>query len=308
MKALVTGGAGFIGSHVAEILKENNHEVLIVDNFSTGKKSNLPKDIPFLEIDICSKELNKAISEFKPDVVFHLAAQIDVQKSLHDPAFDAYVNVVGAVNLLQACQTNKVKKVIYSSSAAVYGEPQSLPVSESHQLMPLSAYGVSKHTVEHYLYVFKNLYNIDYSILRYGNVYGPRQDPLGEAGVVAIFTDKILKGQSPMIFGDGEQTRDFVYVKDIARANLLAATTSSSQVVNIATEVETSVNDVFNLLLELTNQKELKAQTMPSRSGEIRRMVMSTKKAKREIGFESKFSFYEGMKETIEFYKAQIDF
>ena len=303
MRMIVTGGAGFIGSHVAETLLNAGHEVLILDNFSTGKKTNLPEGISFLEVDICRDDLNKIFLDFKPEAVCHLAAQIDVRKSILDPAYDAYVNIVGAAKLLEACKEAKVKKVIYSSSAAVYGEPQFLPVSEEHQIRPLSAYGISKHTVEHYLVVYNELYGIDYSILRYGNVYGPRQDPLGEAGVVAIFTDKVLKDEIPTIYGDGKQTRDFVFVKDIARANLLAAETKGSQLVNIATGVETSVNDVFNLLCQMAGKDHLKANYLPERSGEIRRMVMAKEKAKVEIGFAYKYSFAEGIKETLAYYK-----
>ena len=303
MRMIVTGGAGFIGSHVAETLLNAGHEVLILDNFSTGKKTNLPEGISFLEVDICRDDLNKVFLDFKPEVVCHLAAQIDVRKSILDPAYDAYVNIVGAAKLLEACKEAKVKKVIYSSSAAVYGEPQFLPVSEEHQIRPLSAYGISKHTVEHYLVVYKELYGIDYSILRYGNVYGPRQDPLGEAGVVAIFTDKVLKNEIPTIYGDGKQTRDFVFVKDVARANLLAAETKGSQLVNIATGAETSVNDVFNLLCQMAEKVHLQANYLLERSGEIRRMVMAKEKAKIEIGFTYKYNFAEGIKETLAYYQ-----
>ncbi len=303
MKALVTGGAGFIGSHVAEALLADGDEVLIIDNLSTGKKANLPQKAAFLELDICSDELKNVVLEYKPEVIFQLAAQIDVQKSILDPAFDAYVNIVGAIKLLEAAREGKVKKIVYSSSAAVYGEPCFLPVTEDHRLMPLSAYGISKHTVEHYLSAYKKLYNIDYSILRYGNVYGPRQDPLGEAGVVAIFTDRVLKGETCFIFGDGKQTRDFIYVKDIARANLLAAKTPGSQVVNIATGIETSINEVFTSLRDLSGQKQSQAIRKQQRQGEIRRMVMSTEKAKKEIGFNSKYNFSVGIKETIAYYR-----
>lgn len=303
MKALVTGGAGFIGSHVAEALLEDGAEVLIIDNLSTGKKANLPQKAAFLELDICSEELKKVILEFKPEIIFQLAAQIDVQKSIFDPAFDAYVNIVGAIKLLEAAREAKVKKIVYSSSAAVYGEPCFLPVTEEHQILPLSAYGISKHTVEHYLTAYKKLYNINYSILRYGNVFGPRQDPLGEAGVVAIFTSKVLKGEPCFIFGDGKQTRDFVYVKDIAAANLLAAKAPGSQIVNIATGVETSINEVFALLRDLSGQNQSQVIRKEARQGEIRRMVMSTEKAKKEIGYNSKYTFLDGIKETIAYYQ-----
>lgn len=303
MKALVTGGAGFIGSHVAEALLEDRAEVLIIDNLSTGKKANLPQKAAFLELDICSEELKKVILEFKPEIIFQLAAQIDVQKSIIDPAFDAYVNIVGAIKLLEAAREAKVKKIVYSSSAAVYGEPCFLPVTEEHQLQPLSAYGISKHTVEHYLTAYKKLYDINYSILRYGNVFGPRQDPLGEAGVVAIFTDRVLKGEPCFIFGDGKQTRDFVYVKDIATANLLAAKAPGSQTVNIATGVETSINEVFALLRDLSGQNQSQAIRKQQRQGEIRCMVMSTEKAEKEIGFNSKYTFIDGIKETIAYYQ-----
>ncbi|GAB6117189.1 hypothetical protein JCM16816_07860 [Thermoanaerobacter brockii subsp. lactiethylicus] len=201
MKALVTGGAGFIGSNIVDLLIENGYEVVIVDNLSTGKEEFINKKAIFYKKDIIDEDLCKIFEKEKPDYVIHQAAQIDVQKSIDNPVFDAKINVLGTVNLLECCRKSGVKKVIYASSAAVYGNPEYLPIDEVHKINPISYYGISKHTPEHYFVVYRQLYGLKYTILRYANVYGIRQDPKGEGGVISIFLDKMLKGERPIIFG-----------------------------------------------------------------------------------------------------------
>ena len=217
MKILVTGGAGFIGSNVVDALVKDGHEVTVLDNLSTGKEENINPEVKFYNIDLLDIEsLEFVFREFKPDVVNHHAAQIDVRKSVEDPAFDAETNIIGSINLFELSINFEVKRIIFSSTGgALYGEPEALPASEDTPIEPLSAYGVAKYCVENYLNYFKRLYGIERVILRYANVYGPRQDPLGEAGVVAIFTGKILKGEKPVIYGDGNQTRDYIYIEDV---------------------------------------------------------------------------------------------
>ncbi|HDD35232.1 MAG TPA: NAD-dependent epimerase/dehydratase family protein, partial [Candidatus Desulfofervidus auxilii] len=223
MKVLLTGGAGFIGSHIADKLVEEGNEVIIVDNLSTGKKKNLNPKAKFYDVDITNvNALEEVFSKEKPDIVNHHAAQTDVRHSMRDPNFDAMVNVLGSLNILQLCSKYRVKKIIYASTSAVYNEPLYVPMDEKHPIDPLSGYGVTKYTVELYLHVYSQNHGISYTIFRYGNVYGPRQDPYGECGVVAIFSEQMLAGIQPTIFGDGSKTRDYVYVGDIVDANIFA--------------------------------------------------------------------------------------
>lgn len=242
MKVLVTGGAGFIGSHIVDQLIEEGYEVCIIDNMSHGKKENINKNAKFYKIDIRDKEIINIFKKEKPDYVIHEAAQISVQNSMINPIEDAEINILGSINILEACRKVNVKKIIYPASAAIFGEPEYLPIDESHPLNMISSYGVSKHTVEHYLKVYKELYGINYSILICSNVYGPRQDSSGEGGVVSIFFDKILKGQVPTIFGDGEQVRDFVYVKDVVMANSMMLKTDKCGIYNLCTNTKTTIN------------------------------------------------------------------
>ena len=223
-KVLVTGGVGFIGSHIVDLLIENNYRVVVVDDLSSGKEENLNKDAQFYKLSITDKkELEKVFQQERPDYVNHQAAQISVSLSVRDPLFDAQTNILGSLNLLQCCIDYQVKGIVFASSGGtIYGEPEHFPVSEAHPFRPLSPYGISKVTVEHYLNFYQKNYQLAYVSLRYGNVYGPRQDPYGEAGVVAIFIEKMLKGEIPTINGDGEYIRDYVFVGDVAQANLLA--------------------------------------------------------------------------------------
>ncbi|UZQ83672.1 SDR family oxidoreductase [Thermoanaerobacter sp. RKWS2] len=305
MKVLVTGGAGFIGSNIVDLLIENGHEVVIVDNLSTGKEEFINKKAIFYKKDITDDDLYEIFEKEKPDYVIHQSAQIDVQKSIDNPVFDAKVNILGTVNLLKCCRKSGVKKVIYASSAAVYGNPEYLPIDEVHKINPISYYGISKHTPEHYFEVYRQLYGLKYTILRYANVYGIRQDPKGEGGVISIFIDKMLKGERPIIFGDGKQTRDFVYVKDVAKANLLALERGDNEVVNISTNKPTSINELVEMMNKIMNTSLEPIYTEP-RKGDIVHSYLDNKKALDVFGWKPEYSLEEGLKETIEYYKGEI--
>jgi len=302
MKVLVTGGAGFIGSNIADLLIENGYEVVIVDNLSTGKEEFINKKAIFYKKDITDDDLCEIFKKERPDYVIHQAAQIDVQKSIANPVFDAKVNILGTVNLLECCRKSDVKKVVYASSAAVYGNPEYLPIDERHRINPISSYGISKHTAEHYFEVYSQLYDLKYTILRYANVYGIRQDPKGEGGVISIFIDKMLKGERPIIFGDGKQTRDFVYVKDVAKANLLALKRGDNEVVNISTNKPTSINELVEIMNKIMNTSLKPIYTEP-RKGDIIHSYLDNKKALEVLGWTPEYSLEEGLKETIEYYK-----
>ncbi|HHW58009.1 MAG TPA: SDR family oxidoreductase [Clostridia bacterium] len=304
MKVLVTGGAGFIGSHIVDLLIENGYEVVIVDNLSTGKEEFINKKAVFYKKDITDDDLYEIFEKEKPDYVIHQAAQIDVQRSIDDPVFDAKVNILGTVNLLESCRKSGIKKVIYASSAAVYGNPEYLPIDEGHRINPISSYGISKHTAEHYFEVYSQLYDLKYTILRYANVYGIRQDPKGEGGVISIFTDKMLKGERPVIFGDGNQTRDFVYVKDVAKANLLALERGDNEVVNISTGKPTSINELVEIMNKIMNTSLKPIYTEP-RKGDIMHSYLDNKKALDVLGWRPEYSLEDGLKETIEYYKVR---
>jgi UDP-glucose 4-epimerase len=296
---LVTGGAGFIGSHIVDAALAEGHEVAVVDNLSTGDEKNLNSRSRFFKADITDRDgIEKAFSDFQPEYVIHHAAQIDVRRSVSDPAFDARVNIEGSVNILEACRHHGVRKVVYASSAAVYGDPCYLPVDERHPIAPSAPYGISKHTVEHYLSVFHGLYGLPYVALRYSNVYGPRQDPKGEGGVVAIFTDRLLNGEGVRIFGDGEQTRDFVFVGDIARANMMALTSSYCGIINVSSGSEISVNDLFATMVRIRGQ-QVPCEHAPERPGEIRRSVLANDRAKEAIGWVPTVSLEDGLRQTF---------
>jgi len=251
MQILITGGAGFIGSNIADYLIEQGKEVIIVDNLSSGKKENINKKAKFYQLDIRDQNLEKVFQENKISHVIHHAAQIDVQQSIADPIFDAENNILGTINLLENCREYGAEKIIYASSAAVYGEPEHLPIAEEHPVKAMSPYGITKHTVEHYLKMYAELYDLKYTILRYANAYGPRQDPKGEGGVVSIFLDKLLAEEDPVIFGDGKQSRDFIHVYDLVKANYLALDKADNQLLNISTAVQNSVNQLLEDLNEL---------------------------------------------------------
>lgn len=297
-RVLVTGGAGFIGSHVVDILVENGYEVAVVDNLSSGRRENLRPGVAFFLCDIRNPELKEVFRQFRPQAVVHAAAQIDVRRSVENPGFDADVNIKGSLVVLEQARMWGVKRVIYSSSAALYGNPRYLPVEESHPVVAVSPYGISKHTVEHYLYMYRDLYGLDFVALRYANVYGPRQDPTGEGGVVAIFTDRLLQGQTPVIYGDGEQTRDFVYVRDVARANLLALERGGGHILNVSGQKETTINRLFEILSEETGYKG-RPRYEAERPGEIRRSVLANRKAKEVLGWEPQVDLVTGLRQTV---------
>jgi UDP-glucose 4-epimerase len=304
MKVLITGGAGFIGSNIADLLIENGYEVVIVDNLSTGKHEFINKKAVFYNKDITDNDLYEVFEKEKPDYVIHQAAQIDIQKSIKEPVFDAKVNILGTVNLLECSKSYKVKKIIYASSAAVYGDPEYLAIDEKHKVDPISYYGISKHTPEHYFEVYSQLYGLKYTILRYANVYGIRQDPKGEGGVISIFIDKMLKGERPIIFGDGKQTRDFVYVKDVAKANLLALKRGDNEVVNISTNKPTSINELVDLMNKIMNTS-LKPIYAEPRKGDIVHSYLDNKKALDVLGWRPEYSLEDGLRETIEYYRVK---
>jgi UDP-glucose 4-epimerase len=305
MKILVTGGAGFIGSNVVDALVKCGHEVTVLDNLSTGKEENINPEVKFYNVDLLDIEsLELVFREFKPDFVNHHAAQIDVRKSVEDPAFDAETNIIGSINLFELSINYGVRRIIFSSTGgALYGEPEKLPASEDAPIEPISPYGVAKYCSENYLNYFKRLYGIERVILRYANVYGSRQDQLGEAGVVAIFAGKILKGEKPVVYGDGTQTRDYIYVEDVVEANVLALN-GKEGTYNIGTGKETSVNELINVFSKVLG-REIKPEYAPPRKGEIRRISLDGEKAKKELSFVPKYSLEEGLKKTIEWYRGK---
>jgi UDP-glucose 4-epimerase len=305
-KILVTGGAGFIGSNVADRFISLGHKVVIVDDLSTGFKENVNPKAKFYKIDINSKKIEEIFRDEKPEILCHHAAQIDVRKSVSDPIFDAKVNIEGTLNLLNNCVKYKTKKVIFASTGgALYGEQDYFPADEKHPERPLSPYGIAKLAIEKYLYFFRESYGLDYVSLRYANVYGPRQNPWGEAGVVAIFTQRLLAGEKAIINGDGKQTRDYVYVKDIVDANLLALNYSESDFFNIGTEMETDVNTIFRLLKKKTGSKQ-KEMHGPKKPGEQKRSVLDYSKAKKILGWSPKYDLEKGMEGTVGYFKEKF--
>lgn len=305
MKALVTGGAGFIASHVVDYYVKEGLEVVIVDDLSTGRESNLNPAAKLYKMDIRSPELDEVFAKEKPDFVNHHAAQMDVRRSVADPLFDASVNVVGSLNVIECAKRHKVKRFVYiSTGGAVYGEPEYLPCDEKHPINPICQYGASKHTVEHYLYMYQANYGLSYMVLRYPNVYGPRQNPHGEAGVVAIFTGQMLAGQQVVINGDGEQQRDFVYVGDCARANWIALqATKFNGIYNVGSNRPTSVNQIFYALKEIIGY-ERDAVYGPAKLGETRKIYLSADKAHRDLNWSQTVSLGDGLRQTVEYLKT----
>ncbi len=306
MKVLVTGGAGFIGSHIVELLIDEGYEIVIVDDLSSGYEQNIHEKAAFYKLDIQDQELESVFMKEKPDYVCHQAAQKDVRLSVSDPIFDAKINILGTINLLQNSVKYGIKKVVFASTGgAIYGEQDIFPAPENHPLKPICPYGITKLAVENYLYYYKTLYGLDYAALRYSNVYGPRQDPHGEAGVVAIFAEKMLNNEPPVINGTGSQTRDFVCVKDVAKANLLALKdTSAESVFNIGVGIEMSVNELFNHLKDILNAS-VEEEHAPAKEGEQQRSVIECNRAKEVLGWTPQISIREGVQQTCEYFSSK---
>jgi UDP-glucose 4-epimerase len=299
VKIVVTGGAGFIASHIVDAYIERGHDVHIVDDFSTGQRANLNPRATVHRLDVASPDAAQLITDVKPDVLNHHAAQMDVRRSVADPTFDARVNIIGFVNLLEACKDHGVKKVIFASSGgAVYGDRDPIPASEEHPTLPLSPYGVSKLSGEFYLTYYHLAFGLPYVALRYANVYGPRQSSKGEAGVVAIFISQLLAGQNPVINGDGRQTRDYVFVGDVVRANIAALDTDYVGAVNIGTGVETDVVTICRLLRQGLGSN-VEAVHGPAKLGEQRRSCLMVSLATKVLSWKPQVELQAGLERTI---------
>ncbi|MCD6098127.1 SDR family oxidoreductase [bacterium] len=305
MKVLVTGGAGFIGSHIVDRLIRAGHSVAVVDDLSTGKEENINSEARFYKLSILSEKLEAVFEMERPDIVNHHAAQINLRRSIKDPFNDIETNIKGTVNILENCKRYNVKRLIFASTGgALYGEQEYLPADEKHPISPLSPYGIDKLTAEKYLAYYAELFGIEYVALRYSNVYGPRQNPEGEAGVISIFIERMLRGADVFINGDGTQTRDFVFVGDVVEANILAMSRGKNISLNIGTGKETSVNTVFKKLSELTRYKK-EPRYAPPIPGEVTRSCLDSGAARRILGWSPKSSFDQGLAQTVEYFKHQ---
>jgi UDP-glucose 4-epimerase len=304
MKTLVTGGAGFIGSNLVDALIERGDEVTVIDDLSTGRRENLEaalgRGAELAEVDIREAEaVAETVQRAEPEVIFHLAAQIDVRKSVADPARDARINVEGTVNVLRAALANEVPRVVNTSTGgAIYGEGQVLPAPEDHPVAPEAPYGLSKFCAEQYCELFRRLHGLNTLSLRYGNVFGPRQDPLGEAGVIAIFCGALLEGRTPRIFGDGEQTRDYIYVADVVEANLRAVETQVTGAINIGRGVQTSVLELVSALARHSDNG-FRPEHAPPRPGEVQHIYLDTSRARVELGWRAQVDLDEGLELTL---------
>ena len=302
MNILVTGGAGFIGSHIVDAYIREGHRVVILDNLSTGKREQVHPEATFYELDLMDPKIKDIFEQENIEAINHHAAQISVTQSVANPSFDAEINIVGSLKLLELAAAHKVQKFIFASTGgALYGEQDYYPADENHPTEPMSPYGIAKLTVERYLNFYRENFNVQPKILRYSNVYGPRQDPHGEAGVVAIFCKQLLKDQNPVIFGDGEQTRDFVSVFDVVNANVKALSENFQGTYNVGTGEETSVNTIAASLIKASG-KSLSPQHNPPRMGEQRRSVIDYGKLKKEHNWQPNQPLDEGLKDTLDYF------
>jgi UDP-glucose 4-epimerase len=305
MKTLVTGGAGFIGSNLVDALVARGDDVAVIDNLATGRRENLEHALAngaeLMELDVRDAEaVAAAVERVRPEAIFHLAAQIDVRKSVADPAHDSRVNVEGTINVLNAALAAGVRRLINTSTGgAIYGEGQILPAPEDHPVAPESPYGLSKFCAENYCALFTRLHGLSTVSLRYGNVYGPRQDPLGEAGVIAIFCGKLLDGGRPQIFGDGEQTRDYVFVGDVVDANLRAVESDATGAFNVGRGVQTSVLDIVEALAAQSDNG-FEADHLPARTGEVQHIALDPSRTKAELGWEAQVDLDQGLARTLD--------
>jgi len=307
MKILITGGAGFIGSHCADAFLNQGHDVVIVDNLSSGRRENIPEKARFYQFDIRDDRLRDIMVDERPDVICHHAAQVSVRISVENPVMDAEINIIGGIKLANLAMEFGVQKFLFSSTGgAIYGEQEEFPATESHPLRPLSPYGVAKLSFEKYLEYFHQVFGLEYCILRYANIYGPRQDPFGEAGVVAIFTERFLEDKQPVINGDGQQTRDFLYVGDVARANLMALNLEGSHCFNIGTGKETTINTIFGMLRDLTGSS-MEDVHGPAKQGEQMRSVISPKFAEKKTHWKPEVSLKDGLALTVEYFKNELN-
>jgi len=307
LKILITGGAGFIASHITDAFIDAGHNVVVLDDLSTGFEKNINPKAKFIKANICDVNLAKLFEQEKFDAVDHHAAQMDVRRSVADPAFDANTNIIGTINLLQNSVKYGVKKFMFASTGgAVYGEQEYFPADELHPTAPVSPYGISKLAVEKYLFFYNKQYGLNYTIFRYANIYGPRQNPFGEAGVVAIFTTKLLNNQQPIINGSGLQTRDYVFVGDVVKANLLLLNDKKNAIYNIGTAKETDVNEVFNKLNNIVGNGQ-KENHGPAAAGEQLRSVITSEKLFKTFGWKPSTKMDEGLRSTVEFFKTNIE-
>jgi UDP-glucose 4-epimerase len=307
MKVLVTGGAGFIASHVVDGYVASGHDVVVVDDLSRGSERNLNPKARFYKVDIRDVQaLGAVFAAEKPEVINHHAAQMDVRRAVREPVFDAEVNILGSINLLGLAVEHQVRRVVYVSTAgAAYGEPRQLPVAEDAPVNPITPYGISKHTVEHYLFTYNSLYGLSYVVLRYGNVYGPRQSSKGEAGVFAIFAEQMLAGEQPVIFGDGSKTRDYVYISDAVAANIAALTMGTGEIFNIGGGVATPDEEIFRLVRDHLGKNDLRPKFAARRPGEIEHITLDTSKARRLLDWKPKIDIAEGARLTVQYFQKQ---
>jgi UDP-glucose 4-epimerase len=307
LKILVTGGAGFIASQIADAFIEQGHKVFILDNLSTGFEINVNPKAVFIKADIGDKSLSSLFEKERFDVVNHHAAQMDVRRSVADPAFDATTNILGTLNLLQNCMKTGVKKFMFASTGgAVYGEQSYFPADENHSTFPLSPYGISKLAVEKYLHFYHVQYKLNYTILRYANIYGPRQNASGEAGVVAIFSTKLLEGVQPIINGTGLQTRDYVFVGDVVKANLTTLSDEASDYYNVGTGIETDVNQLYNTLNKIIGKGQVEKHGPPA-PGEQMRSVITSDKLFKKFNWRPSTTLETGLSQTVNFFKERVN-